>query len=153
MVGKANIKNLLKAECVRILEERIEHASLAMLSAQEAANSEGKSSAGDKYETSRAMGQQDRDMNARQLEQARKDLAFIQALDVSHIPDSIKVGSLVYCKEGIFFIAAGLGSVNIGGKQIHIVSPAAPLANLLLNKRVGQKISMNERSFEILELG
>ncbi len=152
MVDKVSIKKLLKAECVRLLEVRIEHASVAMLSAQEAANSEGKSSAGDKYETSRAMGQQDRDMNARQLEQARKDLAFIQSLDVSKIQESVKLGSLVYCKEGIFFIAAGLGSVRIGKEQIHIVSPAAPMANLLLNKNAGEKISVNGKSFEILEI-
>ncbi len=152
MQDKIEIKNLLKAECVRILEGRIEHASRAMMSAQESANSEGKSSAGDKYETSRAMGQQDRDMNARQLEQARKDLAFIQSLDVSKKNESIKVGSLVYCKEGVFFIAAGLGSVTLGIDIIHIVSPAAPLANLLLHKKAGEKISMNEKSFEILEI-
>lgn len=152
MNNKIEIKQVLKAECIRILEERIEHASAAMLSAQEAANSEGKSSAGDKYETSRAMGQQDRDMNARQLEQARKDLAFIQSLDVSNKNESILVGSLVYCKEGIFFIAAGLGSITLGKEIIHIVSPAAPLANLLLHKKGGDKISMNGKDFEILEI-
>ena len=152
MVDKLKLKNLLKAECVRLLEERIEFALTAMLSAQEAANSEGKSSAGDKYETSRAMGQQDRDMNARQLEQARKDLAFIHAIDVSRLASEIGIGSLVYCKEGIFFLAAGLGSAKLGNEQIHIVSPAAPLANLLIGKKAGEKISMNGKGFDILEV-
>lgn len=123
-----------------------------MLSAQEAANSEGKSSAGDKYETSRAMGQQDRDMNARQLEQARKDLAFIHSLEIDRKEQSVVLGSLVYCKEGIFFLAAGLGSFHIEGQLIHFVSPAAPLANLLLHKSSGEKISMNGKSFEIVEI-
>jgi hypothetical protein len=38
-----------------------------MESAQQSANSEEKSSAGDKYETSRAMGHLEKDMHARQL--------------------------------------------------------------------------------------
>ncbi len=152
MKEKVKLKLVLKAECVRLLEERIQTASEAMVSAQESANSEGKSSAGDKYETSRAMGQQDRDMNARQVEQARKDLAFIQSLDVGRKSPVIEVGSLVYCNEGIFFLAAGLGSMNVGEDYIHIISPAAPLANLLLHKSAGDKISINGKSFEVIEV-
>ena len=151
-MNKVKLKEILKAECIRLLEERINEAGKAMLSAQEAANSEGKSSAGDKYETSRAMGQQDRDMNARQLEQARKDLVYVQSLNVSRTSKSIEVGSLVYCKEGIFFLAAGLGSMDVDNDHIHIISPAAPLANLLLHKNAGEKISMNGKLFEIVEV-
>ena len=58
----------------------------------------------------------------------------------------------MYCKEGIFFLAAGLGSVNIQKQQIHIVSPAAPLASLLMHRKGGERISMNGKSFEIIEV-
>ncbi|HNS11457.1 MAG TPA: 3-oxoacyl-ACP synthase [Bacteroidia bacterium] len=146
------LKIALKNACLNILDERMRNASMAMLSAQEAANSEGKSSAGDKYETSRAMGQQDRDMNARQLEQARKDIAFIQSLNVENENSRIGPGALVYTKDAIYFLAAGLGSVTIDSKQIHLVSPVAPLAKLLLDKIPGDKISLNGREIEILEI-
>lgn len=152
MKGNQDLKKLLKAECVRILTERINAASEAMLSAQEAANNEGKSSAGDKYETSRAMGQQDRDMNARQLEQARKDLAYIQSIDIEKKMVQVGPGALVQTLDGMFFLAAGLGSVNISGEKIHIVSPAAPLANLLLEKKSGEHILLNGRRIEIQEV-
>ena len=152
MDEKLNLKKALKAECVHLLEERINAASMAMLSAQESANSEGKSSAGDKYETARAMGQQDRDMNARQMEQARKDLAYVQSLDAEKKVKTAQAGALIYCKEAIFFMAAGLGSVHIGKVQIHIISPAAPLANLFLQKAVGEKITLNGKTFEIVEI-
>ncbi len=152
MNNNIQLKIALKAECIKMLEERIKNASEAMLSAQESANSEGKSSAGDKYETSRAMGQQDRDMNARQLEQARKDLSYIQSLDVEKPKSTIAPGTLVICKEGTYFLSAGLGSVKINSQQIHLVSPAAPLANLLLGKTAGDKISLNGRVIEILEI-
>ncbi len=152
MDHKLNLKKELKAECLRLLEERILTASEAMAAAQESANSEGKSSAGDKYETSRAMGQQDRDMNARQLEQARKDLAFVQSLDAGKKMQTAGLGALIYCREGIFFLVAGLGSVRIGNEQIHIISPAAPMASMLLNKNAGEKISFNGKTFEIIEV-
>lgn len=152
MNSNLKLKQALKSECIHKLEDRISAASDAMLSAQESANSEGKSSAGDKYETSRAMGQMDRDMNARQLEQAKKELAFIQSLDTSHVSHSAETGALVFCKEGTFFLASGLGTVQIGDDQIHIISPAAPLAILFKNKIAGDKIILNGKQFEIIEI-
>ena len=152
MNPKLVLKQTLKKDCISKLEERISAASDAMFSAQESANSEGKSSAGDKYETSRAMGQMDRDMNARQLEQARRDLAFVQALDVSRIYQNAQAGALVYCKEGIFFLVSGLGTVQVGKETIHVISPAAPLAVLFHEKQGGDTIILNGKKFELIEI-
>ncbi len=62
---KLQFKEKLKDEAISIVQNRINSAATAMANAQESANSNDKSSAGDKYETSRAMGQLDRDMNAK----------------------------------------------------------------------------------------
>ena len=53
------------------LDQRMQTSLDAMNAAQESANGESKSSAGDKYETSRAMGHLDRDMHARMYQQTR----------------------------------------------------------------------------------
>ena len=50
--------------CQAVVQQRIDTARHAMTAAQESANEEGKSSAGDKYETGRAMAQIERDRHA-----------------------------------------------------------------------------------------
>jgi hypothetical protein len=71
------------------LEERMQAAWGAMQAAQASANEESKSSAGDKYETARAMGQLDRDMYARQYEQARQERVLIERIDPLHTPQHV----------------------------------------------------------------
>jgi len=80
---KINLKNKLKQMVIEILHSRMEAASLAMREAQMAANEEGKSSMGDKYETSKAMAQIDRDIHARQRQSALKEINLVQQIDVS----------------------------------------------------------------------
>ena len=73
-------------------------AGKAMEAAQESANDQSKSSAGDKYETSRSMGQLDRNMHARQYEQARQErtiLERLQAANEAGTQGRVALGSLV----------------------------------------------------------
>ena len=64
---KIDFKKALKTRCIEILEQRIDASYNSMQNAQAAANEEEKSSAGDKYETGRAMNHLEKDMHARQL--------------------------------------------------------------------------------------
>ena len=75
---KINFKVQIKQHCLLVIEQRIKTAQTAMQNAQDSANNENKSTAGDKYETARAMGQLDRDMNAKQLKEAQQEHLFLQ---------------------------------------------------------------------------
>ena len=59
------LKPALHAACAAFLAERIAAATTAMQAAQESANSDTKSSAGDKYETGREMATAERDTTPR----------------------------------------------------------------------------------------
>ena len=127
--GKLAFKKSLKAECIQLIEQRIKNAKVAIDNAQEAANSNDKSTAGDKYETSRAMGQLDSDMNAKQLFEAEQELVALEKIDVSMATDEIKVGSVFEMSGLLFFIAIGLGPVKIEDKRVMVVSSKSPQTN------------------------
>ena len=149
---KINLKQQIKEACINLLMQRIETASEAMLGAQESANSSEKSSMGDKYETSRAMGQLERDMNAKQLEEAKRELATLQGVDASKACDRASIGSVVVCRQQTFFIAIGLGPVAVGDKKIVVLSPMAPLAAKMNGKKAGTSFSLNEIVFEVTDV-
>ena len=75
------MKDKLIAYVKNHLDQRIQNSLAAMQAAQESANSESKSSAGDKYETSRAMGHLDREMHGRMYQQAQQERQIVERLD------------------------------------------------------------------------
>ena len=149
---KLKWKQQLKATCIDILQQRINTSEQAMNDAQDSANNEDKSSAGDKYETSRAMGQLDRDMNAKQMEEAQRQLAAINSIATDAFYDSITTGSVVVSKDHLFFISLGLGSTVIDKHLVVLLSPHAPVASAMMSRKSGEKFAFNGKQIEILDV-
>jgi hypothetical protein len=145
-------KNSLKKAGELLITERIAMAKSAIDNAQEAANSEGKSSAGDKYETGRAMGHLEKDMYARQQEENIRELDKLQKVNTDIIYTTAQTGAFVRCPNNSFFIAAGLGKQLIDDRLIFFLSPYAPLAKLLLHKKTGDSFLFNKMETVILEI-
>ena len=131
--------------CVAVIQQRVNGSLLSMQNAQSAANSEEKSSAGDKYETSRAMSHLEKDMHARQLAANQHELAALRGVDCSTLHIAVTTGSLVVCKECMFFIAAGLGKIFFEGETVYVIAPTAPVAAALLHKVAGDSLSFNNK--------
>jgi transcription elongation GreA/GreB family factor len=149
---KIKLKQELKEICTHLLEERIQTASDAMKQAQESANNAEKNSAGDKYETARAMGQLDRDMNAKQFEEGKREFTMLQSIDSGKLYDHVTNGAFVICKKNMFFVATGLGSITHKGKTIILLSPKAPLSIAMIQKKAGDSFTFNGTNFEIKEV-
>jgi len=149
---KIVFKNRLKQFCHSMLEQRIEAAKAAIENAQQSANNEEKSSAGDKYETARAMSHLERDMHTRQLTENLKELSALHAINAETIYDHVTGGAFLKCADISFFIATGLGKQAIDGKTVLFLSPNAPLTKLLAHKKAGDYFFFNEQNFAIEEI-
>ncbi|WP_353483647.1 3-oxoacyl-ACP synthase [Haliscomenobacter sp.] len=145
-------KTALHQACLNRIDQRIVLAQKAMEDIQESANQETKSSAGDKYETSRAMMQQEKDKHADQLDQAKELRRQLELLDPTITPSQIQPGSLVQTNEGQYYLSVSLGKMLLDNQTVFVLSAAAPLGQALLHKRIGDKIVFQNRSIEILEI-
>lgn len=140
---KIHHKQALKQAGLDLIAQRIANTRLQMEEAQQAANQEEKSSAGDKYETGRAMGHLQKEMYARQLAEQSKEQAALNAVNVDRIYESPTAGAVLQCNTITFFIAAGLGKQVINDKTVLFLSPQAPLAQQLLLKKAGDNFVFN----------
>jgi len=152
MKNFVELKQLAILHCTKIIEQRIIVAETAMKNAQESANSEDKSSAGDKYETSRAMGHLDRDMNAKQLLVAKKELIELQNINTNQAFKFPTKGAIVQTTLTYYFIAVGIGVIKINDLSIGVVSTESPVAILLKGKTVGSKIVLAGKEQTILAI-
>jgi transcription elongation GreA/GreB family factor len=145
-------KQQLKGVCTSLLHSRIANIEQAILEARESANSEEKSSAGDKYETSRAMGHLAQEMQSKQLEDARQELEFINRLNIDVLCSSVSNGAVVICNSFIFFVSVGLGQTQFNNQKIIFLSPKAPIATSLYQKKKGECFVFNGKTIEILDI-
>ena len=145
-------KQELKEKCISVIRERISVIKNLMANAQAAANNETKSSAGDKYETSRAMGQLEKDMFASQLNQTMLELSAASSIDCSKVYNDIRPGCLVNCGDKKYFMIAGLNKLTLNGEVIMPVSPLAPLSKTLMGKKAGDKIEFNQQLITIVHV-
>ncbi|MBI1766844.1 MAG: 3-oxoacyl-ACP synthase [Bacteroidetes bacterium] len=147
-----DLKKQLHTLCIAIVQQRIVLAKQAMDSAQESANQEEKSSAGDKYETGRAMAQIERDQAAQQLDEGLK---LKKALDqINPNSSSIKagLGSLVITDQNRFYISISAGKLEVDGKEYIAISPQSPIGKLLLNRNINDEIKFQNMAQAILEI-
>lgn len=145
----STVKPLLHASCAAFVTQRIEAAQAAMLTAQESANSETKSSAGDKYETGRAMAQEERNRNAVQLQQALQLQGELARIQPEVVSDAVRPGALVHTSIGRFFISISAGKLTLDGQDYFAVSAAAPVAAALAGKRAGEEVVFNGKKVQI----
>lgn len=131
------------------LDERMQNAWTAMQAAQASANSESKSSAGDKYETARAMGQLDRDMHARMYEQARQERAMVERIDLATAFQKGAFGALLQTTMGTFFLAVSIGKLMIEKNTVMVISPQSPVGALLLGKQQGDTFTFRGVNYTI----
>jgi hypothetical protein len=141
-------KQAIKEACQALLEQRIAHAKLAMDASQESANSEDKSSAGDKYETARAMGQADRDMNARQWSEAVREKDVLDAIIIQPL-ETVGLGSLLRVDGRYMFIAIGLGPLRVREQEVVVLSAGSPLYQAIRQKSTGDSVIFNNRTLRI----
>lgn len=131
------------ALCAQAIEQRSQAALAAMEAAQQAANQEEKSSAGDKYETGRAMAQNTRDQAARQLAEARELATTLARLPAPTQPQTeARPGTVVYTSAGVYLLGVGLGRVAAGPPAVFALSAAAPVARLLVGCKPGQTLPL-----------
>lgn len=140
------------AACQSLLNDKVEIAQKNIDEAQASANSETKSSAGDKYETGRAMSQRERDLHARQLSELLNIQKSLSAIDPDKTCKKVELGALVETPMSTFFIAGSLGKINVSGKEIMVISAISPIAQAMLGLQENDHFEWMKKDVQILNL-
>ena len=114
-------------------------------------SNETKSSAGDKFETSREMMQQEREKNELQLQRLSKTL---DDLSKTHGQKSHKVENGALIKSGskyIFFIS-GLSNINMQDIKVFTAAITSPIGQKLKGMTVGMQTEFNGLKYSIDEI-
>lgn len=146
------LKQQLHNRCRAYLDNNIQNAEAVIADAREAARNETKSSAGDKYETSREMMQQDIDLNNARLLQLRKQMDVLDRIAIDTISDIIIPGSIVTTTQANYFIAISAGKLLVDGQTYYAISMDSPLGAQLKGKKAGDEFIINGKKGAISDV-
>ncbi len=152
MKTELSIKDQLYLECQEHVEQRISNLQEMINTTQEAANDATKSSAGDKYETTRSMMHLENEQNAIQLNEALKLRKTLDMLSKVKKADMVQPGSLVYTSSGIYYISISIGKITLKKDDYFAISLASPLGQQLSQKKIGDSIDFNKKKIVIKDI-
>lgn len=150
-------KSAIKLELFRALSQRIDE-SIATLQhdireLQVSANEETKSSAGDKYETGRAMVQIEIERLGFQLQEKIRSKQLLTTFQIDQSYAQVQSGAIAETSAGnFFFLINGGGDFIVDGRTYMIVSIQAPLGTLLSGRRPGDEVTLNNRRISVTDV-
>ena len=136
-------KQKLIKTCSNYLKDKINSLHAIINEVSEASNSESKSSAGDKHETSKAMMQLEIEKLGTQLNEAELQLVEFEKINFNKNFQCIEQGSLVETNNGCFLIASSIGKIIVDNKTVFVISSKSPLAIALAGKQQNDVLSFN----------
>jgi hypothetical protein len=116
---------------------------------QSSANEETKSSAGDKYETGRAMMQLEIDNLGQQLHEKKRLRELLKSFVVNTECMSVHAGALAETSAGNFFLLVNTGEFVIDDMKVMVISMQSPLGKLLAGRKAGETVTLNNRDILI----
>jgi len=135
--------------CEKVVLEKRKLLSQQLDSARLSANSETKSSAGDKHETGRALAQLEQENLAKQfsfLERLESDLSQLKADQIS---EKVEKGALVQTDKMTLFFGVALGELKVENKLVFAISTASPIGKIALDKTMGDSFIVNGNTHNI----
>ena len=142
------LKQRLLNECLRIQNLQIQTAKSAMDEAQESAN-EHQGAMEDKFESFREACQIQRDMFAKQLDEAITTLSILKRINATKENKNIMLGSVIITNTQKFFISVSLGEITVAGDKYFAISAMSPLFKAMVNKNVGEDFSFRNTNYRI----
>ncbi len=138
--------------CLQTISEKVELCRDMLERIDEGSKDDTKSSAGDKFETSREMMKQEAEKISSQLSILSDQKKVLSQIDPEQSDDVISLGSYVMSDKGNYYITIPLGKLNHDGTLFYAISDQSPMARALLGKSVNDVALVNGREILVIEI-
>lgn len=147
-----SVKDLLYKFCVDAIEQKLSTIHSVLNSAQDSANHETKSTAGDKHDTARAMAHLESEKNANQLAEINKLKKVLPYLKDHHAKTEVDLGCVVKTNFANYYISISLGKTTVKNEDYFTISAVTPIGKLLVGKKVGDSFVFNGKTIQITSI-
>jgi transcription elongation GreA/GreB family factor len=151
-INYPELKKTINTHCLETVGDRLTTIENNLDSLMDAKRNETKSSAGDKYETGRAMIQNEEELYKRQRAETSKILDQLLRIDPDKECHQVEPGALVLLPSGLFYVAAGMGKLSVNDIDCFAISLSSPIGQALKGRKTGEVIRFQDQDVMILNV-
>ena len=144
----SELKEKIIEHCTDIFQRKLSIVNDELKHLSEVIAEDTKSSAGDKYETSREMANLEKEKLHVQALSYKNSLASLRALP-QNPSNKIDIGRLIKTNREWIFLSISLGQLEVEGENVLVISPLAPLARQLMDKQKGETVTFRDNNYHI----
>mgnify|MGYP001439920874 FL=1 len=152
MIDVPLIKKTLFNHCKTHLEKKMKVLEQLKKNLQKDLTYETKSSAGDKYETARAMIQLENEKLSNQIREIELNYQKLNTIKDFQTSKSISLGSIIFTDKANYYVAIAADFFEVNSKVFYCVSSQSPIGKLLIGKKINESIMFNNVQSTILEI-
>jgi len=146
------MREKLLAKCVDYVEERVSRLQSSIKDLEHDLGNETKSSAGDKYETSREMINTEINKLQNQLQSFKKLKEVLAVIENRKASTTVQLGSIVKTSAANYFISIPVGEIMVEEEKFYAIGLNSPIGKLLLGKQEGEKFIFQQKEFSIKKI-
>tara|TARA_Y200000002_G_scaffold350531_1_gene327925 strand:+ start:126 stop:587 length:462 start_codon:yes stop_codon:yes gene_type:complete len=152
MIDVPLIKKTLFNHCKTHLKKKMKVLEQLKKNLQRDLTYETKSSAGDKFETARAMIQLENEKLSNQIHEIELNYQKLNAIKDFQTSKSISLGSIIFTDKANYYIAIAADFFEVNSKVFYCISSQSPIGKLLIGKKINESIMFNDVQSTILEI-
>lgn len=146
------MREKLLAKCADYVEERVSRLQSSIKDLEHDLGNETKSSAGDKYETSREMMNTEINKLQNQLQSFKKLKEVLAVIENRKASTTVQLGSIVKTSAANYFISIPVGEIMVEEEKFYAIGLNSPIGKLLLGKQEGEKFIFQQKEFSIKKI-
>ena len=146
------MREKLLAKCVDYVEERVSRLQSSIKDLEHDLGNETKSSAGDKYETSREMINTEINKLQNQLQSFKKLKEVLAVIENRKASTTVQLGSIVKTSAANYFISIPVGEIMVEEEKFYAIGLNSPIGKLLFGKQEGEKFIFQQKEFSIKKI-
>ena len=152
MIDVPLIKKTLFNHCKTHLEKKMKVLEQLKKNLRKDLTYETKSSAGDKYETARAMIQLENEKLSNQIHEIELNYQKLNTIKDFQTSKSISLGSIIFTDKANYYVAIAADFFEVNSKVFYCISSQSPIGKLLIGKKINESIMFNDVQSTILEI-
>ncbi len=133
-------------------QTKLEELKNARDKVQESIVGEDNRTAGNKFETARAMGQEELDRLNQTMNIAIRELTLLSNISPDKPCDSVQLGALITTDKKMMYLCVGLGKIEIGKDIVFAISTSSPIGQQLMGAEKGTEVVFGGKKEKIISV-
>jgi transcription elongation GreA/GreB family factor len=138
--------------CMAKLNAQLAELQSAIDKVQESIVGEENSTSGNKFETARAMGQEELDRLNQTINNAIRERNIMGQISADKKCETAQLGALITTDKKIMYLCVGIGKLDVEGQTVFAISSVSPIGQLLMGLGEGDVVTFAGKKERIVSV-